>query len=91
MHLQLLRHVPDIRKNLISLGTLEQNDFTYSSKGGKMKTCKGSLVVILGVKLFNNLYKLIRDIVASSAAIFPYQRLQTKGLLIDAPSCWPYK
>ena len=39
-------HVPSLKKNLISLGTLDANDFTYSSSGGKFKICKGLMVLI---------------------------------------------
>ena len=36
-----VRHVLTLKKNLISLGTLNANGYTYSSSGGKLKTCKG--------------------------------------------------
>ena len=32
-----VRHVPDLRKNLISLGTLDYNKFSYKSTSGVMK------------------------------------------------------
>ena len=32
-----VRHVPDLRKNLISLGTLNYNEFSYKSTSGVMK------------------------------------------------------
>jgi len=57
-----VRHVPALKKNLISLGTLNARSLTYSSSGDKIKICKGSLVIMRGVKLFNNLYKLMGDI-----------------------------
>ena len=41
-----VRHVPDLKKNLIFMGTLEDNGLHYSSRGGKMKICKGSLLVM---------------------------------------------
>lgn len=65
-----VRHVFHFRNNLISLGTSEDNGLTYSSRGGNMKICKGSLVVNQGVKFFNNLYKLFGDIVAGGAFLF---------------------
>ena len=36
-------HVPDLRKNLISLGTLDDNGFNYKSSNGVMKVSKGFL------------------------------------------------
>ena len=43
-----VRHVPDFRKNLISLGVLDDLGYLYSSKGGIMKITKGTLMVIKG-------------------------------------------
>ena len=41
-------HVPDLRKNLISLGTLNSNGFSYKSSNGVMKVSKGVLTVMKG-------------------------------------------
>ena len=46
-----VRHVPDLRKNLISLGTLDSNGFNYKSTNGVMKVRKGVLIVMKGQKL----------------------------------------
>jgi Pol polyprotein len=43
-----VRHVPRLKKNLISLGTLDNNDCTITCQGGVMKVLRGSLVVIKG-------------------------------------------
>ena len=43
-----VRHVLDLRKNLISLGVLDDLGYLYSSKGGIMKITKGTLMVIKG-------------------------------------------
>ena len=43
-----IRHVPDLRKNLISLGVLDDLGYSYSSKGGIMKIIKGALMVMKG-------------------------------------------
>ena len=42
------KHVPDLRKNLISLGVLDDLGYSYSSKGGIMKITKGALMVMKG-------------------------------------------
>ena len=41
-----MRHVPSLKKKLISLGALDANDYTHSSNGGKLKICKGSMVIM---------------------------------------------
>jgi hypothetical protein len=43
-----VRHVPKVEKNLISLGTLDSNDYSYKSKGGVMKVTKGAMIVVKG-------------------------------------------
>ena len=43
-----VRHVPDLRNNLISLGVLDDLGYSYSSKGGIVKITKGALMVMKG-------------------------------------------
>ena len=43
-----VRHVLELRKNLISLGVLDDLCYSYSSKGGIMKITKGALMVMKG-------------------------------------------
>ncbi|KAK3002536.1 hypothetical protein RJ639_020933 [Escallonia herrerae] len=43
-----VRDVPELRKNLISLGTLNSNGCSYRAAGGVMRIMKGALVVIHG-------------------------------------------
>ena len=43
-----VRHVPDLRKNLISLGVLDDLGYSYSLKGGIMKITKSALMVMKG-------------------------------------------
>ena len=54
-----VRHVPDLRKNLISLGTLNSNGHGCKSEGGVLKVIKGALVVMKGQKVGGNIYKLL--------------------------------
>ena len=54
-----VRHIPDLRKNLISLGTLDYNGFSYKSISGVMKVSKGAMTVMKGQKLARNIYKLL--------------------------------
>ena len=51
-----VRHIPDIRLNLISVSVLDKEGLEHSMKGGRWKLTKGSLVVARG-KLCCTLYK----------------------------------
>ncbi|KAL6130850.1 hypothetical protein ACLB2K_069228 [Fragaria x ananassa] len=53
-----VKYIPKLRKNLISLGTLDKVRYRYSSKEGRLKVIKGSLVVMKGDIQPNNVYKL---------------------------------
>ncbi|GKV37331.1 hypothetical protein SLEP1_g45370 [Rubroshorea leprosula] len=63
-----VRHVPDMRKNLISLSALDTNGYTFSSGGGAMKVVKGFLVVMKGRKDMK-LYVLQGSTVTSSTNV----------------------
>ena len=56
--LQDVRHVPDLKKNLISLGTLDSNGIRYKSKNGIMKVSKGAMVMMKVHKVDGNIYRL---------------------------------
>ncbi|KAK3025998.1 hypothetical protein RJ639_042155 [Escallonia herrerae] len=43
-----VRYIPDLKKNLISLGTLDSIACSISIKGGVMKVSKGAMVVMTG-------------------------------------------
>ena len=63
-----VRHVPDLRKNMISLGTLDGNGFSYKYANGVMKVSKGVLTVMKGQKLAGNIYKLMGTTIVGGAA-----------------------
>eukprot|EP00253_Pinus_taeda_P034717 PITA_34717 len=52
-----VRHVPDLRKNLISLGALDSNGYKNVIQGGVMKIYKGILLVMKAKKV-GNLFQL---------------------------------
>ncbi|KAK3034397.1 hypothetical protein RJ639_033668 [Escallonia herrerae] len=62
-----VRHVPELRKNLISLGMLDSNGCSYWAAGGVMKIMNGALVVMKGLKQ-NSLYLLHGSTVTGAAA-----------------------
>lgn len=51
-----VRHVPDLKKNLISSGTFDAKGCKYAS-GGVLKICKGFFVLMKGLKV-GSLYML---------------------------------
>ncbi|KAK3010279.1 hypothetical protein RJ639_011887 [Escallonia herrerae] len=62
-----VRHVPELRKNLISLGALDSNGCSYQAAGVVMRIMKGALVVMKGLKQ-NSLYLLQGSPVTGAAA-----------------------
>lgn len=66
--LENVRLVPDLRRNLISLGMLDSSSSTYKSEKGKLKVVKGSMVVLIGL-LKQGLYILQGEAVSSDAAL----------------------
>jgi hypothetical protein len=63
-----VKHVPEVEKNLISLGTLDSNSYGYKSEGGVMKVTKGAMVVMKEQKNSNNIYKLLESTVVGGIA-----------------------
>jgi Leucine-rich repeat (LRR) protein len=48
-----VRHILDLRKNLILLSILDYN-FNFKSEDGVMKMCKGDMIVMKGQRLLGN-------------------------------------
>lgn len=53
-----VRHIPDLKRNLISLSTLDGKGYKYSGEGGVLNVSKGSLVVTKADIKSANLYHL---------------------------------
>ena len=51
--LKYLRHVPELRKNLISLGVLYSVGYRCTTQGGVLKVSKGILVVMKEKRIEN--------------------------------------
>ena len=45
-----VRHVPHVTKNIISLSLLDNKGFNFSDEGGVIHVCRGSSVIMKGVK-----------------------------------------
>ncbi|CAM8929401.1 unnamed protein product [Rhodiola kirilowii] len=63
-----VRHVPQMTKNLISLSLLDSKGFSFRGKGGVMYVCKGSQVVLKGVKC-GTIYLLQGSTLTGCAAV----------------------
>ena len=74
-----VRHVLDLRKNLISLGTLHDNGFNYKYVNGVMKVSKGVSTVMKGKKLARNIYKLMGTTIVGGVEIVE-PGLESSGL-----------
>ena len=61
--------VKNMKKNLISLGTLDGNEFNYKSANGVMKVSKGVMTMMKGQKLVVNIYKLMGTTIVGGATI----------------------
>ena len=63
-----VRHIPDLQKNLISLGLLEKNGCKIVLENGVFKVVRGSLVVMKGIHC-GNLYPLLGTTVTGELAV----------------------
>jgi len=63
-----VRHVPKLKKSLISLGTLDDLGCKYTAEGGVLKISRGALTVMKGKKA-NSLYHLLGETVIGVAAV----------------------
>ena len=62
-----VRHVPYVKKNLISLGTLDSNGYNYKSKNGLIKVSRGAIVVMKKQKVKGNICKLFGNTIVGGA------------------------
>ena len=61
-----VRHVPDLKKNLLSLGALEARGYKFFGTDGAIKVTKGSMIILKG-EWIENLYKLAGSIIIGDA------------------------
>ncbi|KAG8474632.1 hypothetical protein CXB51_031261 [Gossypium anomalum] len=64
-----VRHVPELKRNLISLGTLDSKGYRYTAESRVLKISKGSLVVMKGQRKIAKLYVLQGSTVTGDAAV----------------------
>jgi len=56
-----VRHVLDVKRNLIYLGTLDARGYRYSSQGGALKVSKEAVTILKG-EMFGGLYGLVGNV-----------------------------
>ncbi|GJR59823.1 retrotransposon protein, putative, ty1-copia subclass [Tanacetum coccineum] len=56
--LENVRYIPELKRNLISLGTLDREGYTVKLQNGRVKVIKGSLMVLSGTMKGNCVYSL---------------------------------
>ncbi|XP_059431524.1 uncharacterized mitochondrial protein AtMg00300-like [Corylus avellana] len=66
--LKNVQHIPELKKNLISLGNLDTLGYKYSGEGGVIRVSKDSLVIMKGNKT-DGLYYLQGSTLTSLAAV----------------------
>ncbi|GJX83329.1 retrotransposon protein, putative, ty1-copia subclass [Tanacetum coccineum] len=59
------RYIPELKRNLISLGTLEKEGYTVKLQSGKVKVINGSRVVLSGIQRDNCVYSLDGHVVTA--------------------------
>ena len=80
--LSSVRHVPELQRNLISLGMLDEAGYTCKTESGNMKISRGSYVAMRGVKK-NGLYVLLGKTLTNSAAV-----ANSSKSVIDQTNLW---
>ena len=66
--IQGVRHVEGLKKNLLSLGQLDDLDCIIKVQKGIMKISRGALVIMKGEKIVANLYMLLGETVQEAEA-----------------------
>lgn len=66
--LENVRRIPNLKKNLSSLGTLDANDCKFKTESGVMKIIRDSLLLMKGLKT-GTLYQLQDTAFTGSIAV----------------------
>ncbi|KAI9186582.1 hypothetical protein LWI28_018815 [Acer negundo] len=73
-----VRHIPDLKRNLISLSTLDEAGYSFKGNEGTLKISKGIMAVMKGQRC-NGLYSLIGSTITGTSAVgTPLEQDKTK-------------
>ena len=66
-----VRHIPKLKKNLVSLGYLEKQGYAFGCQPGSgcLRITKDALVVMKGRRLENNLYEMEGSMVTDGVEV----------------------
>ncbi|KAH1081761.1 hypothetical protein J1N35_021522 [Gossypium stocksii] len=64
-----MRHVSELKRNLISLSTFDSKGYKYTTESGVLNISKGSLIVIKGQRKTTKLYVLQGSTVTGDVAV----------------------
>ena len=64
-----VKYVPDLRRNLISLSTLEKKGYEFGGKDGILRVFKGAKNILKAYRKTSNLYFLDGQKVTGDAAV----------------------
>ena len=78
-----VRFVPKLKRNLISLSTLEAMGFNFAAIDGVLKVSRGNRIILKGNRL-NNLYYLQCSTVDAEVVSIAFQK---RGYFDDTKSC----
>jgi hypothetical protein len=68
-----VRHIPYFKKNVILLGILDRNEFSFKSEVGVLKMSKSDMTVMRGQTLLGNIYRLLGTTVVGGVVIVEYE------------------
>src|SRR3954470_301422 len=79
-----VRHVPEVSRNLLSLGALEARGCRFASTNGTLKVRKGSRMVLKGEQIAN-LYQVKESVVVGDA--LPVMKKVDRGKVTFMKEC----
>ncbi|KAF3667077.1 hypothetical protein FXO38_08785 [Capsicum annuum] len=86
-----VQYVLDLKRNLISLSTLDSNGYRYTGESGVLKVTKGALIVMKGQRKSANLYILQGSMITESTSVPTSQSIPEiqSGTISSSPPVAP--
>ena len=65
-----VKHIPKLKKNLVSLGYMERSGYSFNSHArDRVLNISNGAMIVMGRRLENNLYKMERSVVTGGSDI----------------------